>query len=68
MTDTQSRALGFALGTFISVWISQLLWNAVLVKLFPYVHTIGYWQMFGLSILLNSLFNYKYYSDYMKKD
>jgi hypothetical protein len=60
--NKSEKALSYIASVFLNGWISQLLWNAVLVKLFPVIPEIGYWQMMGLMIMLNSLFNYKYYS------
>ena len=37
------------------IWIAMLLWNGVLVALFPAVGTITFWQMWGLYLLLDIL-------------
>ena len=36
--------------------IAMWLWNSVLIDLFPVVPQIGFWQMYGLTILTHILF------------
>ena len=62
MKAVEAKAIGYIISVFINCFINQWLWNIVLVKLFTTIPHIGYWQMFGLTILLNGLFNYKYFS------
>ena len=38
------------------VFIAMLLWNSCLVAVIPAIHTIGYWQMWGIYILSNIIF------------
>ena len=47
--------LAFAVGAF-EAWIVMLLWNAVLVAIFPSVPTISFWVAWGVLILCNLLF------------
>ena len=47
--------LAFAVGAF-EAWIVTLLWNAVLVTLFPSLPTLSFWLAWGLMILCNILF------------
>jgi hypothetical protein len=48
--------LGIAFGLVSGcIWIAMLLWNGVLVALFPAVGTITFWQMWGLYLLLDIL-------------
>ena len=62
MKAVEAKAIGYIISVFVNCWISQWLWNVLLVKLFPEVPMVGYWQMFGLIVLFNGLFNYKYFS------
>lgn len=47
--------LAVAIGAF-EAWIVTLLWNAVLVTLFPSLPTLSFWLAWGLIILCNILF------------
>lgn len=44
-----------ALGAFIA-FIAMSLWNGIVVVLWPAMPTIGFWQMWGLMVLINLLF------------
>lgn len=44
-----------AVGAF-EAWILMLLWNAVLVTIFPSIPTISFWVAWGVLILCNLLF------------
>lgn len=46
-------AFGFAA---LEAWLVMLLWNAVLVTLFPSLPTLSFWLAWGLMILCNILF------------
>lgn len=46
-------AFGFAA---LEAWLVMLLWNAVLVSIFPFIPTISFWVAWGVLILCNLLF------------
>jgi len=46
-------ALGIALLYSVFVW---LLWNNVLIDVFPAINSIGLWQALGLTVLCSLLF------------
>lgn len=48
-------ALAFGLAAF-EAWLVMLLWNAVLVTIFPSIPTISFWVAWGVLILCNLLF------------
>lgn len=48
-------ALAIGLAAF-EAWVVMLLWNAVLVAIFPSVPTISFWVAWGMLILCNLLF------------
>ena len=48
-------ALAVGLAAF-EAWLVMLLWNAVLVALFPSLPTLSFWLAWGLMILCNILF------------
>ena len=37
------------------VWVAMLLWNGVLIALFPAIGAITFWQMWGLYLLFDIL-------------
>lgn len=37
------------------IWVAMLLWNSVLIALFPAIGTITFWQMWGLYLLFDIL-------------
>ena len=37
------------------VWVAMLLWNGVLIALFPTIGAITFWQMWGLYLLFDIL-------------
>ena len=61
--------MGLAFGLVaLEVWICMLLWNGVLCAVFTAVSTISFWQMWGLSILINVLFLPSRINFHKKKD
>ena len=45
--------LGLLVGLFfLEVWVTMLLWNAILPALFTFIGPITYWQMVGLQFLI----------------
>lgn len=48
-------ALVIGLAAF-EAWLVMLLWNAVLIALFPSLPTLSFWLAWGLLILCNILF------------
>ena len=51
--------LAFAFGfDCLIVWAIMGLWNGALVAAVPFIHSIGYWQAWGIYLLFGFLFRH----------